>query len=227
MRFSLVIPAYNESSSLNSAISPLMDEIEKVETDFEIILVDNGSTDDTRERLAGLEKIFPRLKTVRVFPNQGYGNGILAGLKSARGEIIGWTHADNQIAPADIVRAYQKMLNENLQLCKAVRKERESGWRRTQSRAYNFIFHRLFKSGLRDINSPPKIFSRSLYEKINLCSLGWFIDPELVIKALREGAKIGEVEISWKPREGSRSKVSLTASLDFLFNMIKYRLNFD
>ena len=102
MKFSLVIPCYNEAANL-----PLLLERCKGVTrhpDIEVILVDNGSTDDSPQVLHSLLPQYAGCRSVRVEKNQGYGFGILAGLRAAKGEILGWTHADMQTDPQDTLR---------------------------------------------------------------------------------------------------------------------------
>ncbi|MDN0118624.1 glycosyltransferase family 2 protein [Yersinia frederiksenii] len=102
MRFSLIIPCYNEAANL-----PLLLDRCKVITqnpDLEVILVDNGSTDTSSSVLEQLLPQYPGCRSVRVERNQGYGFGILYGLKSAKGDILGWTHADMQTDPQDFLR---------------------------------------------------------------------------------------------------------------------------
>lgn len=102
MRFSLVIPCYNEARNL-----PLLLERCRVlgaTPGVEVVLVDNGSTDDSAGVLAALLPRYPGCRSVRVEKNQGYGFGILAGLAASTGEILGWTHADLQTDPQDALR---------------------------------------------------------------------------------------------------------------------------
>ena len=99
MRFSLVIPCYNEAANL-----PLLLERCKKLADqpgVEVVLVDNGSTDNTAEVLQNLLPLYPGCRSIRVEKNQGYGFGIVSGLKAANGEILAWTHADMQTDPQD------------------------------------------------------------------------------------------------------------------------------
>ena len=103
MKFSLVIPCYNEAKNI-----PLLLErcaVFNGRDDFEIILVDNGSTDDSLEVFKELVPQYPSCKIVRVEENQGYGFGILSGLREAQGDVIGWTHADMQTDPQDVLQA--------------------------------------------------------------------------------------------------------------------------
>ncbi|MEI6730030.1 MAG: glycosyltransferase family 2 protein, partial [Pseudomonadota bacterium] len=104
MKFSLVIPCYNEAKNL-----PLLLERCKEITapDIEVILVDNGSTDNSAQVLQELLPNYPGCRSIRVEKNQGYGFGILSGLQAAQGEIIGWTHADMQTDPKDALRGLE------------------------------------------------------------------------------------------------------------------------
>jgi glycosyltransferase involved in cell wall biosynthesis len=102
MIFSLVIPCYNEAANL-----PVLLERCKgltVRPDVEVVLVDNGSTDSTAEVLRNLLPKYPGCRSIRIDKNQGYGFGIVSGLRAAKGQILGWTHADMQTDPQDSLR---------------------------------------------------------------------------------------------------------------------------
>lgn len=99
MRFSLVIPCYNEAENLPL----LLDRCKElaIRPEVEVVLVDNGSTDNTAQVLENLLPKYPGCRSIRVEKNQGYGFGILSGLQAAEGRILGWTHADMQTDPQD------------------------------------------------------------------------------------------------------------------------------
>ncbi|MES2887699.1 MAG: glycosyltransferase family 2 protein [Pseudomonadota bacterium] len=102
MKLSLIIPCYNEAANL-----PLLLERCKAlaaRPDIEVVLVDNGSTDSTPAVLLNSLPHCPGCRSVRVETNQGYGFGIVAGLKAARGTIVAWTHADLQTDPQDVLQ---------------------------------------------------------------------------------------------------------------------------
>ncbi len=99
MRFSLIIPCYNEVANLLLLLERCKELA--VRPGVEVILVDNGSTDGTAQVLQSLLPQYPGCRSIRVEKNQGYGFGILSGLKAAKGEILGWTHADMQADPQD------------------------------------------------------------------------------------------------------------------------------
>lgn len=222
---SLVVPAYNEADRLSDVVSALTEELRRAALIYELILVDNGSHDSTGAIARTLASQNPNIRVVTIEHNEGYGAGVLAGLAKAKGDIVGWMHADGQVKPADVVRLYRRMESGEYAMAKAVRIERdESRWRRLQSRAYNWLFRVLFGIPYRDINGTPKLLKREACEESRLVSKDWFLDPESVIKIVRRKLPLAEEEIHWNHRAGGASKVHLFTSLEFLRNMVLYRL---
>src|SRR5690606_22716677 len=105
MKLSLVIPCYNEAANL-PLLAQRCSELAS-DPDIEVIFVDNGSTDATPSVLAELIADSPNCRSVRVEHNQGYGFGVLSGLREARGRILAWTHADMQNDPQDVLRGLE------------------------------------------------------------------------------------------------------------------------
>jgi glycosyltransferase involved in cell wall biosynthesis len=224
MRFSIVIPAYNEGEHIERVVRDIHTELQKVESDFEIVIVDNGSSDNTKVSLDTLKIEIPRLRVCHVFPNRGYGGGILAGLSVASGDILGWTDGDGQVRAEDLGEMYKKMHQENLTFLKARRTTRPDGISRAvQSKIYNLIFNVLFSTSVNDVNAKPKLFRRSFYIDNPLMSKDLFIDAEVVIKALRRGVSIKEYPVVFESRKGGISKIKIGAGLEFIKNLIYYR----
>jgi len=222
MKLSIVIPAHNESKNLQLLIPQLDTTLSTIGEEYEIIIVDNASVDDTSAEIDLLKKKFP--KVVGIFePEKGFGSAILAGLKNAQGEVLGYIHADNQMESMDVLRIYKKLKQENLALCKATRLDRHDGFVRwVISRVYNILFRIMFRARLRDINGSPKLFTGEFFQKANISSRDWFIDPEIVIKAQKMGVRMGEVEIHTLPREYGFSQVRLQTVIEFIKNMLSY-----
>ena len=163
MKLSIIIPCYNEAKN----IPLILAEYGKLvfDTDLEIILVDNGSTDDTANVLAELAPKYPFLRVITVPVNQGYGFGILEGLRAARGEYLGWTHGDMQTPPQDVLRAL-KIIRTNSGQTNLYLK----GSRHGRPLADNIItwgmtvFEWLcFGLWLNEINAQPNIFHKSFF----------------------------------------------------------------
>jgi glycosyltransferase involved in cell wall biosynthesis len=162
---SLVIPCYDEATTL-----PLL--IQRLEAayggtnDVEIVLVDNGSSDDTPQIIAALAG-HRFIRSVRVEVNQGYGFGILAGLRAARGRFLGWTHGDMQADPGDALRALDIIRAPDS--ANVYAKGRRFG--RPLADVVFTIGMSLFetvllRTRLWDINAQPNVFPRSFFEQI-------------------------------------------------------------
>ena len=160
MNFSLVIPCFNEANNLPI----LMEKCKKVleNKDNEIVLVDNGSTDNSESIFKAYLNIYPNLKIVKIENNIGYGNGILKGLKAAKGTFLGWTHADLQTNPEDALKGLEFLKNDHTFV-----KGRRYG-RPLFDRIFT-VFMSIFETillgkRLSDINAQPTIFSRKFFE---------------------------------------------------------------
>ncbi len=222
---SIVIPAYNEGEHLAAVIAEMTDVCGGEKLDYEIVIVNNGSRDNTGEIIERLAKGNARIRGVHLAENRKYSGGILAGLAEARGEVMGWAHADGQADPRDIVRLYRAMREKKCELGKAIRRERhESPWRIVQGKIWYGIFQLLFWSPYRDVNATPKLMTRRAAEILKLDSRDWFLDPEFVIRAIRHHIPICEVETVWRSRKSGSTRAHLLTGLEFLKNLIIFRL---
>jgi len=162
MKFSLVIPCYNEAKNIPLLLKRCA--VFNDRDDFEIILVDNGSTDDSSNVLKELLPQYPSCKIVRVEENQGYGFGILSGLREAKGDVIGWTHADLQTDPQDILQAvdFFKMTPKRV-FAKGKRYGRP--FIDVLFTVGMSVFETLFlKKTMWDINAQPTLFSKEFFD---------------------------------------------------------------
>lgn len=165
MKYSIIIPCYNEEKNIPLIINGFKCIIGNF--DIELVLVNNGSTDSServlKEKTAGLNFV----KVVKVEKNQGYGFGILSGLKQATGEYIGWTHGDLQTPPSDVMKAF-KMIEDKGSPKHIYIKGNRKG-RSVFDNIFTVgmsIFESLYLGvGIYDINAQPNIFHRSFYEK--------------------------------------------------------------
>lgn len=223
---SLAFPFYNEEENVTRVIQDLEQAFtrEGLE-DYEIIGVNNGSSDRTRTLLEGLQQKNSRITIVTVPVNQGLGHGILEGFRQARGEYVGFNCGDGQISAEDVVKIWRKLIRENLDLCKVKRVVRHDGFQRlVVSIFFNCLTRLLFGVQSMDINGIPKILKREALERLELFSKDWFIDCELMIKATQQKLKIGEVEVEFLKRQGGSSHVNWKAVQEFLKNLFAYRI---
>jgi glycosyltransferase involved in cell wall biosynthesis len=190
-KLSIIIPCYNEEKNIPILLERLNDIVENY---MEVIVVDNGSTDNTKTLLVDLiNKINnPSIKSIRVKKNIGYGHGIMEGLCSAEGQIVSWTHADLQTDIYDVIIGFKKLMkhnNVNRKMVKGKRRNRpliDLILTYTMSIVSSFIL----RQSLSDINAQPKIFHRDLLKKMNNPPNDFSLDLYLL-----NIAKINKIEI--------------------------------
>lgn len=221
---SLVIPAYNEEECIENTVIELISEFMSTDAHLELVLVDNGSSDNTAKILLDLEKRFSNVKIITIKVNEGFGWGVINGLMNARADYVGYIGADGQISARDAVRVFEKLKSENLDLCKTKRIKREDGALRLfLSNSFNNIFYILYHLSINDVNGTPKIMKYECYKRLDLKSKDWFIDTELLIKAASLGFEIGEVDVIFNKRNRGKSNVKFDTIFEFIKNLIRYK----
>jgi glycosyltransferase involved in cell wall biosynthesis len=166
MKLSIVIPCYNESEN----IPLILDRFKKVilREDIEVILVNNGSTDNSESVINKLIPNYTFAKAIKIDVNKGYGFGIVTGLKQAKGEYIGYTHADMQTDPFDIVKGLEILESQ----------EKKGSFYVKGNRKGRPITDEIFTAGMSvfesiylgtvlwDINAQPNIFPKTFFDSI-------------------------------------------------------------
>ena len=223
---SIIFPCYNEGSNLKQII----EEIKTIKNDnfninIEFILVNNGSTDNTSEILLNLDKK-DSIKVVDIKNNLGYGGGILEGVKSAKGKIISWTHADLQCDPNDVIKAYKKhkdkLLNQNF-VVKGRRIKRKI-INAFFSDAMAFITSLVFGKKFNEINSQPKIFHRKFKKYLENAPKDFSLDLFFLYICKKKLYSIIEENVVYKKRLHGISKGgdSLFGKVKLTIRTIKY-----
>lgn len=189
LKLSIVIPCFNEAANLPLILDKLNRVIKR--EDIEVILVNNGSTDDSEHILQKLLPAYPFAKTLKVEINQGYGYGILQGLKSAQGKYIGWTHADMQTDPKDVITALELIENakEEKLFVKGTRKGRPllDTFFTFGMSCFETV---LLKQFLWDINAQPNLFPRELLDNWQNPPSDFALDLFALYTAKKQGYKI-------------------------------------
>lgn len=166
MRYSIVVPCYNEEKNLQKLVSEFEKKLISKKDNVEVILVNNGSKDESLKLMEELQKKNNFIKIVNVEENKGYGYGILQGLKETTGDYIGWIHADLQFNPSEIVKAIEYIENNEYPKNVFIR------GKRTNRPLIDTIFTicmSIYESiilGVRlwDINAQPTLISREFYK---------------------------------------------------------------
>jgi glycosyltransferase involved in cell wall biosynthesis len=150
------------------------------------------------------------------------------GLDACCGKYIGVIDGDGQFPVEAIFSCFAKIKSDDFDLVKTYRVHRKDSIYRTFiSTAYNVLFHLFFRgsSGLRDVNSKPKIIARKAYERMTLRSSDWFIDAELILNCINLNLRIYEIPVEFQSLGKRKSFVKPGAILEFLRHMIEFRLH--
>lgn len=224
-----VIPCYNESKNIPLLLEKLSSV---VPAGVHIILVDNGSQDDTAKVLKKLLSKYKFATSVKVDINQGYGFGILTGLKAAKGEYIGWTHADLQTDPHDLIKAMELILVEKSDkpiFIKGLRQGRPL-FDKIFTWGMGFFETIYLRTPLWDINAQPTVFHRSLYDHWKNPPHDFSLDLYAMYTAKKSSFKILRFPVLFPERlhgvsswnTGLRSKWKfIKRTLDFSFKLKK------
>lgn len=162
MKLSIVIPCYNEEKNLPLLLEKCV-PLQK-HGGIEVILVNNGSTDNTEFVLETLLPQYPHCRTIKVEENRGYGFGIVSGLKSAKGDILAWTHADMQTDPNDAVKGLSFFNQHGKDIFVKGQRYGRPFHDTVFTIAMSIFETCLLKTQLWDINAQPTMFSRDFFE---------------------------------------------------------------
>lgn len=204
---SFVMPMYNEIANIQRAIDDALRMGTTTLRDFEIIIVDDASTDGSGELVEQIARRESRLRVLHHLRNRKLGGSLRTGFAAAQKEWILYTDSDLPIAMDDAQRALP--LAEEVDILIGYRISRQEGWRRElMSWGYNRLIRWLFGLHVRDVNFAFKLFRRSVLEAIHLKSEGSFIDAEFLIEATRAGFTIREIGMPYYPRQAGVSTLA-------------------
>lgn len=201
MILSIIIPCYNEARNLPL----LLDAFSQVNfsQQIEVILVENGSSDESANLLKSLSPSYPFLKTIYLSQNEGYGGGIIRGLSEAKGNFIAWTHADLQIQPADFLNVLKLLKEKNFSKNIFIKGTRQG---RSYFDQFFTISMAIFESlllrqWLWDINSQPNVFHRSFLSNLLIPPSDFSFDLYFYVKAKKKGLEICRFPVTFAPRK--------------------------
>lgn len=225
MKLSVVVPCYNEEQNIPLILERFGEIIKR--DDIEVILVDNGSTDGSAHVIADLLPKYSFARTVRVEVNQGYGYGILQGLKECKGEYIGWTHADMQTDPADILKALDIIeQDKGLVFVKGNRKGRP--FFDVFFTAGMSLFETCFlRKKLYDINAQPNIFPKIFYDGWENPPYDFSLDLYALYMARTKNLKVIRFPVLFPERIHGESKwnTGLRSKWKFIKRTIEFSVN--
>ncbi len=207
VQLSVVSPIFNEEPNLRPLCDQLRKVLDSLSSNYEIILVNDGSTDNGGPLLDELSEEDPRIKVVHLRRNSGQTAAIMAGIDHASGDWLVLIDADLQNDPADIPKLLAK-LDDGYDVCSGWRRvRRDRQWGRVwASRCANWLISRISGIRLKDFGCTLKAYRRSALDGVRLYGEMHRFIP---IYASWVGAKVAEVEVAHHPRTAGKSKYGL------------------
>lgn len=207
---SLVVPMHNEEKNVGRLVALAMPALEEHAAEWEIVLVDDASTDATRALAEESARTEPRVRVFAHGKNRGLGGTLRTGFSAARHEWILYSDCDIPWDLAETGRLFRVAEVTGADFVSAYRHDRtgEGAIRSVYSFLYNGLVHAVFGISLRDVNFSCKLFRRALLDGLPLKSEGSFIDVELLARCVARGASVQQMGLDYFPRTRGVSTLS-------------------
>ncbi len=230
MRISAFFPCYNEEKNLTDLISSCDKVLAGICDDYEIIIVDDGSTDGTPRVMSGLLKEYPKLQYVRHEKNHGYGGAVYTGFKKSRYEYIFFSDGDNQFNLEEIPLLVKKIAEADL-VTGFRHRRADPLMRHLIAWVYGLVVRVVFGLGITDIDCAFKLFKRDTLQRIdirNIVSRGALINTEIYARMKKLNMTVIEVPVTHYARltgkqTGASPKVILRAMAELVSLKLKLR----
>lgn len=225
---SVFFPCYNEQENVTGTVEKALAVLEKLGIDFEIIIINDGSTDATSQIADEMAGRNSRVKVVHHHTNLGYGAALQSGFKTAAKELVFYTDGDGQFDIEELPPLLPLMKQYDIVSC--YRLNRQEGLiRKINGWCWTKLICWLFGMKIRDIDCAFKLYKREIFNNIKMSSTGAMIDAEILARAIRKGYTITQKGVHHYPRAagsqtGAKPKVIFRAFKELfkLYKQIKH-----
>lgn len=199
-------PYLNDWGTIGSLVATLDIVLQEIAKEYEIIIVDDGSDNRSKEVLRFLTKRFPKLKIVTHQKNKGYGGAIKSGILASKMDWIFYTDGDAQYDPRDL-RTFLKNKKKNVDIINGYKIRRSDPWyRKLTGKTYHYIVKILFRVPIRDTDCDFRLMKRSIFEVVKLESDSGLICAEMIKKISDKGFIFQEVPVTHYWRISGKSQ---------------------
>ncbi|MBD3250405.1 MAG: glycosyltransferase [Candidatus Pacebacteria bacterium] len=225
---SVFFPCFNEAANLPLLIEQAQKEVPKLAKKYELIIVNDGSSDDTLEVAAALQKKYPQLRLVSHQQNLGYGEALATGFQESRFDWIFFTDGDNQFDLSELAEFIPYA--GQYQVVIGYRKNRAEGWTRQIYAEILKLFVKLvFRLHVKDVDCAFKLFKAEVIKPLELISTGGFVSSEFLYRLKKQGIEFKQLPVTHLPRQfgtptGNSLRVLVKAGWDALRLYFKLKL---
>lgn len=220
IQLSVILPVYNQADIIGPVYKEIYNCISKLKIPFECILVENGSTDQTLDKVIQLSKTYPH--TISATTAKGYGSAVIKGLTIVHGKYVCYMPSDGQVDLTVIPKLWQLALSDKYDIVKIKRINRESPIRTFFSKFLAFSLFLKFRTPIIDINGSPRILKTEKMKTLNLTYLDSFIDAQMTVYSRRLKWKIIEIPMTNLPRYGGQSSRNIMTYFEFIKNVLTF-----
>ena len=217
MKISIIIPAYNEEKRIGKTIRIFTDYLNNTAYSYELIVADDGSTDNTVNLIKNLQKQIPQLRLVCCKTNKGKGQAVRLGMLAAKGQIHLFSDADGATPITELPNLIAPIENKEVKIAigsryleKSEIKKAQPLYRRVWSRLANKFVQKLLLPGIVDPNCGFKAFDAVIsHQLFSQCIVNeWSFDLEVLALAKKQNLKIAEIPVKWFHDEASKGKIT-------------------
>jgi len=220
---SIFFPAYYDEQNIHFVVKDADELLKNISKKYEIIIINDGSPDNTGKVAENLKTIYPNLKVIHHNENKGYGATLKTGFLNSQFDYVLYSDGDNQYNIREFTRFLPFLENSDVVAGYVIEKAL-SNKRKLQSIIFNNLIWILFFIKFKDINCSMKVFKSKVLDSIEIKSDSAFIDAEIIIKLKNKGFPISQVNVTHKPRlKGVAGGSKLNVIIPTVIDMIKLK----
>ena len=212
---SVFFPCYNEQENVARTVEKAAGMLDRIGADYEIIIVNDGSADDTGKIADGLAAGNTRIKVVHHPKNLGYGAALQSGFRAATKELVFYTDGDGQFDIEELLPLLPLMKNFDIVSCFRINRQ-DNLIRKINAWCWTKLVCTVFGMNIRDIDCAFKLYKRKIFDNMTMKSTGALIDTEILARAIKKGYSVTQRPVHHYPRTageqtGAKLKVILRA----------------